>query len=80
MSEVPTKIEVDAARERLTNQVLDATTLDEVLAATEVLREWIKTRPEEREWMRDGFEQLSLMQDIAEEQEAERRGQTEQVA
>ena len=69
----------DEARECLTDQVLSATTLDEIHAATQALREWIKTYPEEK-GMRDGFEQLSLMQDIAEEQEAERHQRAEKVA
>ena len=75
-----TPAEKDAARECLTWQVLGAKTLPKVLAAQQALREWIKTYPEEREWMRDGFEQLSLMQDIAEEQEAEQHQQTEKSA
>ena len=70
----------DEARECLTRQVLSATTLQEVHAATNALREWIKAYPDEREWMRDGFEQLSMMQDIAEEQEAERREQAGKAA
>jgi len=63
------------AREALTEQVLDATTLAEVLTAQRALQEWIKAHPED-EGMSDAFEQLSLMQEIAEEQEAERKGQT----
>ena len=61
----------DLARECLTWQVLSAKTLAEVGAAQNALRAWIAQYPEEREWMRDGFEQLSMMQDIAEEEEAE---------
>ena len=64
-------IALDQARERLHNQLLDATTLPEIAAAKQALRDWLKAHPED-EWLRDGFEQLSLMQDIAEEQEAER--------
>jgi hypothetical protein len=59
------------ARDRLTWQVLSATTLPEIAAAKQALRDWIAAYPEEAPYMRDGFEQLSLMQDIAEEQEAE---------
>lgn len=70
--------ELDQARERLHNQVLDATTLAEIADATQALRAWISAHPED-EWLRDGFEQLSLMQDIAEEQEAERQRQTQHV-
>lgn len=65
--------ERECARQILTEQVLDATTLDEVRAAREALRAWIMKYPEEREWMRDGFEQLAQMEEIAEAQEAERR-------
>ena len=58
----------DFARQLLTEQVLDATSLDEVRAARETLRAWIATYLEEREWMRDGFEQLAQMEEIAEAQ------------
>ena len=63
----------EIARQLLTEQVLDATSLDEVRAAREALRAWIATYPEEREWMRDGFEQLAQMEEIAEAQLAEKR-------
>ena len=63
----------DIARQLLTEQVLDATTLQEVRAAREALRAWITAYPEEREWMRDGFEQLAQMEEIAEPQLTERR-------
>ncbi len=65
--------EKDHARQWLARQVLSAKTLPEVAAAETALREWIGCHPEEREWMRDAFEQLSMMRDIAEEEgEAER--------
>ncbi len=64
------KPQLDDLRDRLTNQVLDATTLPEIFAAQQALCAWIKKHPEE-EGMRDGFEQLSLMQDIVEQEEAE---------
>ncbi len=54
----------DVDRERLTNQVLDATTLEEIYLARHLLREWIAKYPEE-EGMRDAFEQLSLLEDVA---------------
>ena len=54
----------DLDRERLTNQVLDATTLAEIHIAHRLLRDWIEKYPEE-EGMRDAFEQLSLLEDIA---------------
>ncbi len=57
----------DLARERLTNHVLDATTLDEIRTARRALRNWIEAFPEE-EGMSDAFEQLSLLEDIALEQ------------
>ena len=58
-------------RECLLNQVLDARTLAEIDAATHALREWLRRYPEDT-GIREGFEGLSLMRDIAEEQEAER--------
>jgi len=51
-------------RERLTNQVLDATNLEEIHVAQRLLRDWIKRYPE-KEGMNDAFEQLSLLEDIA---------------
>lgn len=54
----------DLDRERLTNLVLDATTLTEIHLAQHLLRDWIKVYPEE-EGMRDAFEQLSLLEDVA---------------
>ena len=54
----------DIDRERLTNQVLDATTLEEIYSARNLLRDWISMYPEE-EGMSDAFEQLSLLEDIA---------------
>ena len=64
------KSQFDAFRDRLTNQVLDSTTLPEIMAAQHALRAWIKQHPED-EGMRDGFEQLSLMQDIAEAEQSQ---------
>ena len=60
-------IDVDAARERVTKKVLSARSLPDIRKAQKMLRDWIKAHPED-EGMRDGFEQLSLMQDIAEEE------------
>lgn len=62
--------DISQARERVINQVLDATTLTEIEAARHILREWMAVHPKEQ-GMRDGFEQLSLMQDIAEAEEAQ---------
>jgi hypothetical protein len=64
--------ERDRARQLLTEQVLDATTREEVRAAREALSAWIAQYPEEREWMRDGFEQLAQMEEVAEAQAAEK--------
>ena len=58
-------------RERILDQVLDARTLPEIAVATRELREWVRQNPDDI-GIREAFEGLSLMQDIAEEQEAER--------
>jgi len=63
--------DVNTARELVTKKVLSARTLPDVREAQQILRDWIKAHPED-EGMRDGFEQLSLMQDIAEEEQAQR--------
>jgi hypothetical protein len=39
------------------------------------LRAWIAQYPEEREWMRDGFEQLAQMEEAAEAQAAEKHSE-----
>ena len=73
----------DPARERLNRRVLSARGLPDVLAAKEALRQWMRDHPDDQ-GMREGFEQLFLMQEIAEwklanpeewqaQQEAERR-------
>lgn len=58
-------------REILTEKVLDATTLPEIAAAKQALRDWIAAYPEEAEFMRDGFSQLYLLEEIACEQQSE---------
>ena len=58
-------------RERILDQVLDARTLPEIAVATRELREWVQQNPDDI-GIQEAFEGLSLMQDIAEEQEAER--------
>lgn len=58
-------------RERVLDQVLDARSLTEIMAAEQELRSWLKRNPEDT-GIRETFEGLSLMRDIAEEQEAER--------
>ncbi len=55
---------IEQARKALTRQVLRATTLPEIAAARLALREWLKAYPEEQ-GMRDGFEQLAQIEDIA---------------
>ena len=60
----------DIERQRVMEQVLDATTLAEIAAARQVLRDWLKMYPEEQ-GMRAGFEQLCLLEEIAQEQETE---------
>lgn len=73
----------DPVRNRVIRQALSARELPDVLAATEALRQWMQEHPDDQ-GMRDGFEQLSLLQDIHEwraanpeewaaEQEAERQ-------
>ncbi len=62
-----TATDVDLARKLLTRQVLSATTLLEIAAAKQALREWLQAHPDEV-GMRDGFEQLAQMQEIAEEE------------
>ena len=58
-------------RQRIITQALDARTLAEIDAATRELREWVRCHPSDV-GIREAFEGLSLMRDIAEEQEAER--------
>ena len=52
-------------RRALVEQVLSATTLDEIDTAREALRSWISTHPHDRESLRDGFEQLANMEEAA---------------
>ncbi len=63
--------DLNEAREQVSEQVLSANTLPEIEAAKQVLREWMKAHPEEQ-GMRAGFEQLYTIQEIIEEEEAER--------
>ena len=58
-------------RERVLDQVLDARSLTQIGDAEQALRTWLKRNPEDT-GIREAFEGLSLMRDIAEEQEAER--------
>lgn len=63
--------DIKEARERVLDLVLGAMTLEEIAAARQALQEWMKAHPEE-EGMRHGFEQLSLMEDAAHDQKAEK--------
>ena len=56
----------DPKRKLLISQVLSATTMPEIEEAIHALQEWVREHPDDRGIV-DGFEQLSLMQDIAEE-------------
>ncbi len=64
------EIDLTTAREAVTKLVLSARRLPDILDAQRVLGAWVKAHPED-EGMRDGFEQLSLMQDIAEVEQAQ---------
>ena len=61
---------LDEARERLIDQVLDAVTLSEVIAAQQSLRQWLEDHPDEP-GMADGFELLSHREDFASDRGAE---------
>lgn len=65
-------------RECLVNQVLDARAIAEIDVAAQALREWLRRYPEDT-GIREGFEGLSLMRDIAEEQEAEREQEVKRL-
>ena len=58
-------------RQRVVDLVLDARTLPEIEYASQELRQWLCLHPEDA-GIREGFESLSLMRDIAQEQEVER--------
>lgn len=60
-----------AERQHILGQALDARTLAEIEIATRDLREWIRCNPTDT-GITEAFEGLSLMRDIAEDQEAER--------
>lgn len=66
-------------RESILSQVLDARTLAEIDAATCALRQWLERYPEDA-GIREGFGGLSLMRDIAEEQEAEREQEAKRLS
>ncbi len=63
-------------RQILLEQVLDATTLPEIHQARQTLREWITAHPDEQ-GLGDAFEQLSLLEDIAQEQQTEQQRERE---
>jgi hypothetical protein len=58
-------------RQRVLPQVLAATSLPEIESAACALRPWVKDHPDDL-GINAAFEQLSLMKDIAEDQEAQR--------
>ena len=58
-------------RERILDQALNARTLPQITLATQELREWVGQNPADI-GIREAFEGLSLMQDIAKEQQANR--------
>lgn len=66
----------DPTRERLGNQVLNATTLEEIFEARSALRDWIKAYPEDT-GMLDGGEQLAHMEEAAHFLAAEKARMTE---
>lgn len=65
-------------RERILDQALDARTLPEIATATQELREWVRQNPADV-GIREAFEGLSLMRNIAEEQEAARARTSREV-
>jgi hypothetical protein len=58
----------NAERQRILLQALDATTLCEIDEATRELKRWVQSHPDDLGIV-DAFEQLSLMEDIARENE-----------
>ncbi len=58
-------------RKRILNQALSARTLSEIAIATRELDEWVHAHPDDLGIV-DAFEQLAMMQEAAEEKEAER--------
>jgi hypothetical protein len=58
----------DPERQRILIQALDATTLCEIDVATRELKQWVRDHPDDLGIV-DAFEQLSLMEDIARNQE-----------
>ena len=66
-------------RERILDQVLDARTLPEIATAIELLRDWVRQNPADT-GIREAFEGLSLMRDIAHEQEAEMKQASRELA
>lgn len=63
------KYSQDPERQRILLQALDATTLCEIDVATRELKQWVKDHPDDLGIV-DAFEQLSLMEDIARENES----------
>jgi uncharacterized protein with von Willebrand factor type A (vWA) domain len=59
--------DLDCARERLMDQVLDARSLEEIADAKQALRAWLVEHPDES-GMADAFEVLSHREDYARSQ------------
>lgn len=65
----------DKERNRIANQALRATTLAEIALATRELDQWVDDHP--TDWgIRDAYEVLENMKEIAGLQQAERRRET----
>jgi hypothetical protein len=58
-------------RQQVLTQALAATSLTEIESAACALRQWVKEHPDDL-GITAAFEQLSLLKDIAEDQEAQR--------
>ncbi len=56
-------------RRRVLDQALSATSLAEIDAAVRALKAWVKDHPADRGIV-DAFEQLAMMREIAEQEEA----------
>lgn len=62
----------DPERKRISEQALWATTLPEIMTARRELDQWVDDHPDDLGIL-DAYEMLANMQEIAEEQEMERR-------
>lgn len=69
----------DPERQRILIQALDATTLCEIDVATRELKQWVRDHPDDLGIV-DSFEQLSLMEDTARDQEVGTRASVDTYA